>query len=121
MSTPSAAPYIGQILVPNMPELAASQRFGSANRTLRRRPTIHQGRALEKLGHAIEFLYDSQVYQNNGALSQSDMEAVEILMRLSRAVFMECKEVVPVGRGMKLRLLRLVAFFRGCFTCEQGS
>jgi hypothetical protein len=58
---------------------------------------MDQGRALESLGHAIEYLYDSQVYQSdNGVLSQGDMEAVQILMRLSREVFNECKEASPV-------------------------
>ncbi len=60
-----------------------------------------QGHALEALGHAIEYLYDSQVYQNAGNLSASDVEAVEILMRLSREVFVECREVVPTNRGTR--------------------
>jgi hypothetical protein len=70
----------------------------SESKVLRRRPSIEQGRALESLGHAIEYIYDSQVYHSeNGVLSQGDMEAVQILMRLSREVFNECKEVAPAA------------------------
>jgi hypothetical protein len=66
-----------------------------------------QGQALEKLGRAIEFLYDSQVYQNSGELNPDDVEAVHTLMRLSREVFTECREVVPARSGLKLWLLSL--------------
>jgi hypothetical protein len=58
---------------------------------------MSQGQALEMIGHAIEYVYDSRVYRNNGQLSDSDMQAVQILMRLSREVFQECKEVAPVA------------------------
>jgi hypothetical protein len=106
MSTiPSASPY-GQLLVHTLPELADTQRE-RPRQPLRRRPTKTQGQALEKLGRAIEYLYDSQVYQNCGDLSSCDVEAVQILMRLSREVYMECREVVPIHRGLKLWLHKL--------------
>ena len=68
---------------------------------------MDQGHALESLGHSIEYVYDSRVYQNDGELSPSDVEAVQLLMRLSREVFMERREVVPARRGFKLWLLHL--------------
>ncbi len=58
------------------------------------------------IGHAIEYVYDSRVYRNNGQLSDSEMQAVQILMRLSREVFQECKEVAPVVNSDR-RLHRL--------------
>jgi hypothetical protein len=57
---------------------------------------MNQGQALETIGHAIEYVYDSRVYRNSGQLSESEMEAVQILMRLSREVFQDCKEVSSV-------------------------
>lgn len=105
-STPSVSPY-GQLLIHPRPMLAASRGIPASRRAVRRRPTQNQGHALEALGHAIEYLYDSQVYQNSGSLSPSDVEAVEILMRLSRAVFVECSEVVPAHRSIRHWLLKL--------------
>jgi len=105
-TTPSASQY-GQILVHTMPEQTASRRERSSSQALRRRPSMDQGQALEKLGRAIEYVYDSRVYQNSGELSPSDVEAVQMLMRLSREVFVECREIVPARRGLKLWLHKL--------------
>jgi hypothetical protein len=106
-TTPTFASTYGQILVHTIPEQTAPQLVRSSGVALRRRPTMCQGQALEKLGRAIEYLYDSQVYQNSGDLTASDIEAVQILMRLSREVFVECREVVPARRGLKLWLHKL--------------
>ncbi len=109
-TTPSISPY-GQLLIHPRPMHSAFRRVPASSNVLRRRPTVDQGMALEALGHAIEYLYDSQVYQNSGTLSPSDIEAVEILIRLSREVFVECREVVPssrgIHRGIRNWLLRL--------------
>lgn len=105
-TTPSASPY-GQILVHTMPEHTASRRERSSSQALRRQPSMSQGQALEKLGRAIEYVYDSRVYQNAGELSLSDVEAVQLLMRLSREVFVECREIVPARTGLKLLLHKL--------------
>jgi hypothetical protein len=111
-TTTSASPYIGNILVDPMPVLAASRRERSSSHVLRRRPTMSQGQALEKLGRAIEYLYDSQVYQNSGDLTADDVQAVQTLMRLSREVFVECREVVPADCGVKHWLLNLLSGYR---------
>jgi len=73
---------------------------------IRRRPSPEQGRALEKLGHAVEYLVDSRLAMVNEPLSQADIEATDILMRLSRSVFAECKEIVPLWRRVWMRLMR---------------
>jgi hypothetical protein len=58
-----------------------------------RRVTPRAGHALEKLGHAIEYLTDEFVHQG-GSLSSSDaqLQAVQLLMALNRAVYFECPE-----------------------------
>lgn len=109
-STPSFTDF-GQITMHPRPMLSAARGVKLSSLVLRRRPTMTQGQALEVLGRAIEYLYDSQVYQNSGALSPSDIHAVEILMRLSREVFVECRDVAPASRtphtGVRSFLLKL--------------
>jgi hypothetical protein len=61
------------------------------DRIVRRRPDMHQGRALEVLGHAIEYLVDSRMF----------LVKVQILSRCSREVFATCAEVVPVHHRFK--------------------
>ena len=63
-------------------------------RKVLRRGTAEQGRALEMLGHAVEYLVDSRL--RLGTSEYSDELAVQILMRLSREVFAECPEIVPL-------------------------
>lgn len=62
---------------------------------------MEQGRALETLGHAVEYLVDSQLFEVGGGSNRDDHEAVQILMRLSRAVFAECPEAVSLRRRMR--------------------
>ena len=57
----------------------------------RRNPSPMQGRALELLGHAIEYLVDSRLYETWD--TPADAEAVHMLMACSRAVFSECEAV----------------------------
>jgi hypothetical protein len=100
-TTPSTSPY-AKIIVHTMPDPSAAQRDRSASQAIHRRPSMHQGHALESLGHAIEYVYDSRVYRNGGEMSPSDVEAVQLLMRLSREVFVECREIAPARTGLKL-------------------
>ena len=80
------------------PRVAASPR-------IRRRPTMLQGMALESLGHAVEYLVDSRMHLILEATTPADHEAVRILMRLSREVFVSCPEVVPMQRRLSTWLL----------------
>jgi hypothetical protein len=107
MSSIPSTPSYGDILVHPLPALAASSREQTTSRVLRRQPSMTQGQALEKLGRAIEYLYDSQVYQKGCELTQDDVEAVQTLMRLSREVFLQCREVVPMRRGIKQWLFNI--------------
>lgn len=60
-----------------------------------RQPSPKQGRALEVLGHAIEYLMDSYVLTASEDGGSADTEAAQRLMQLNREVFMECAEIVP--------------------------
>jgi hypothetical protein len=106
--TPNSS-SVGQIFVHNIPGLATR----SDSKVIRRRPNMSQGRALETIGHAIEYLYDKRVYRNAGQLSESDTEAVQIMMRLSREVFQECKEVAPVADQRRSLTHRLFSLLTG--------
>jgi hypothetical protein len=111
-TTPFPGPYpttMAHILVHHITSPAASRRAKSTRQVLRRRPTMQQGRALELLGHAIEYLIDTQLHRSTSAVAPSDVAANHLLMRLSREVFAECREIVPVRRKLKLRLRNLFA------------
>lgn len=58
----------------------------------RRKIDRNAGRALEVLGHAIEYLTDEFVHA--GGLDSGELEAIQILMALNRQVYSECP-VVP--------------------------
>jgi hypothetical protein len=68
---------------------------------IRRRGSLEQGRALETLGHAVEYLIDSRLFDGADHNQRDEHEAVQILMRLSRAVFAECPQVISVGRRLR--------------------
>ena len=63
-------------------------------RPVRRRTTPQQGRALEVLGHAIEYLVDSRLPE--GGPTSAENRALRILMACSRSVFEDSVAVVPV-------------------------
>lgn len=69
-------------------------------RAVRRRPSLLQGRALESLGHAVEYLVDSRLFLTGEIVQHDEQDAVQILMQLSRAVFAECTEVVPFSQRL---------------------
>jgi hypothetical protein len=60
----------------------------------RRRISPDAGRALEKLGHAIEYLTDEYIHEG-GTFSRGDakLQAVELLMAINREVYFSCPEV----------------------------
>jgi hypothetical protein len=74
-----------------------------------RRITPEAGHALVILGHAIEYLTDELVHCG-GELSpsNSELQAVQLLMERNRQVYYECPEVVTVGARLR-SMLRLRA------------
>lgn len=75
-------------------------RGGGATR--RRHISPEAGRALEILGHAIEYLTDEFVHAG-GTFSARDprVEAVELLIRLNREIYFECPEVPSVAERLR--------------------
>jgi hypothetical protein len=73
----------------------------------RRRISPDAGRALEILGHAIEYLADEYVHEGK-SLSASDpqVRAMQILMALNRQIYFECP-VVPTLSERLRKFLRV--------------
>ncbi len=62
-----------------------------------RRLTREQGRAIEILGHAVEYLIDSRLF---GGESR-DAEAISLLKRANRRIFQDSVVAVPVGMRVR--------------------
>lgn len=69
---------------------------------MRRHISPDSGRALEVLGHAIEYLADECAFTaaQMGILNSGDprVEAIQLLMLLNRQVYYSCPKVEPVLR-----------------------
>ncbi len=76
---------------------------------VRRRLSPEGGRALEILGHAIEYLADEYAAdpKDKGPLGNADprIEAIQILKALNRAVYFSGTELEPFFRRMRRWLL----------------
>jgi hypothetical protein len=56
------------------------------------------GRALEVLGHAIEYLTDELVIQSDLIFANDPrVEAIQLLMTLNRQIYLQCPEVRTLG------------------------
>jgi predicted component of type VI protein secretion system len=68
--------------------------------------TRDAGRALQLLGHAIEYLTDEYIHETSRlCASDPQVEAIQLLMRLNRQVYYECPVVPTVAE-------RVASFFR---------
>ncbi|MGD0942236.1 MAG: hypothetical protein ABR905_21295 [Terracidiphilus sp.] len=75
----------------------------------RRRITPQAGRALEILGHAIEYLADEFVHQGLPVSAKNgQLQAVQMLMALNRQVYFECPEVPTFAERCRALLGRCV-------------
>lgn len=63
----------------------------------RRRISPEAGRALEKLGHAIEYLSDRFMVSGD-PFSRDQLEAILLLMEINREVYGECPEVPSLSQ-----------------------
>lgn len=101
----------GAVLSPGLVVPLASRR--ATGPTVRRRLSHEGGRALEILGHAIEYLADEYALglEKGGRLGSGDprIEAIQILKGLNRAVYFDGTEVQPVLRRMRRWFLGLGA------------
>ena len=77
----------------------------SVPRRVRRRLSPEGGKAIEVLGHAIEYLADEYAADttSKGVLASADprIEAIEVLKALNRAVYFSGTEVQPVFRRVR--------------------
>ncbi|WP_162601130.1 hypothetical protein [Occallatibacter savannae] len=72
-----------------------------------RRISPEAGRALEILGHAIEYLSDEYVeHAEEVRAADPRVDAIQILMRLNREIYVACPVVPGVGE-------RIMSFLRG--------
>jgi len=92
-----------------IPATAPVASTSSVTGNRRRHITRQAGRALEILGHAIEYLTDEFVHRG-GSFSAHDeqLQAVQLLMALNRKVYFECP-VVPTLRERWQSVVRLLA------------
>ena len=65
---------------------------------VRRAPAPAQGHALSILAHAIEYLIDSRIRE--GGTTDSENEAIRLMMACSRAVFEECALHQPISQRL---------------------
>jgi hypothetical protein len=71
----------------------------------RRRISPQAGRALEALGHAIEYLTDEFIHQGTRfSAREEQFEAVLMLMALNRRVYFECPEMPTFGERCRALL-----------------
>ena len=84
---------------------ASAQATLRCPRGARRRTSVEAGRALEILGHAIEYLTDEYIYAG-GPFSAHDgqVQAIQLLMATNRRIYFECPVVPSVAQ-------RFLAFF----------
>jgi hypothetical protein len=71
----------------------------------RRRITPQAGRALEILGHAIEYLTDEFVHRGGSFTAHDEqVQALQLLMALNRQVYYECPEARTLGERCRALL-----------------
>jgi hypothetical protein len=73
----------------------------------RRRISPEAGRALELLGHSIEYLADEFIHES-GTFSACNpqVEAIQLLMALNREIYLECPEIPSWAE--RFRVLRRI-------------
>ena len=82
----------------SIPVLAPVASTACVHSRRRRRITPEAGRALEILGHAIEYLTDEFLNQGRTFNAKDEqLEAVLMLMALNRQVYYECPEMPTFG------------------------
>jgi len=90
-----------------VPATTPAVRSACIHTNRRRRITPTAGRALEILGHAIEYLTDEFVQDDHAFTVKCDqLQAVQMLMALNRQIYFECPEIPTLGERCRA-LLRI--------------
>ena len=69
--------------------------------TIHRVTSTHHGRTLLTLGHAAEYLANSRRYSTGKVDHAANLEAIHILLEVSRSVFEEFAERRPLNRRVE--------------------
>ena len=106
------------------PSLSQGRAASSAgDLTIHRITKTHHGRTLLTLGHAAEYLAHSRRYSTEKVDHAANVEAIHILMELSRSVFDDFAEPRTVGRRVEdwliERAVRLVELGAGLWAGER--
>jgi hypothetical protein len=102
------------VLVParkprSFPSLSEGRAVSSVgDLTIHRITNTHHGRTLLTLGHAAEYLANSRRYSTQKYDHEADVEAIHILMELSRSVFEDFAERSTLSRRLEQWLIEPV-------------
>jgi hypothetical protein len=92
--------------VPHGAGIKAAENIGESSNA-RRRPIARQidprsGRALEILGHAIEYLTDEYVHAGGSLCAHNgQVEAIQLLIIANRAIYFACPAVPSLGDRLR--------------------
>ncbi len=93
------------VLVPEkaraLPNLSLNRSASAGDLTIHRITKTHHGRTLLTLGHAAEYLANSRRYSTQKIDHEANVEAIHILMGLSRSVFEDYAERRALGRRVE--------------------
>jgi hypothetical protein len=79
----------------SLPVKVSDKSYATTHSDRHRSISPSAGRALEMLGHAIEYLADEYVYRGKTFCADDpEVQAVQLLMTLNREVYLECP-IVP--------------------------
>ena len=107
---PTLVPQKAARAFPSLSHGKASSSVGDL--TIHRITKTHHGRTLLMLGHAAEYLANSRRYSSEKVDHEANVEAIHILMGLSRSVFEEFAERRTLNRRFEQWLVdRAVRLF----------
>ena len=107
---PSLVPQKAPRAFPSLSQGKAASSVGDL--TIHRITKTHHGRTLLTLGHAAEYLANSRRYSTEKVDHEANVEAIHILMGLSRNVFEEFAERRTLNRRFEQWLVdRAVRLF----------
>lgn len=82
--------------------LASEAAMPVAGQMRRRSIDPQTGRALEILGHAIEYLADEFAFQGRSLTAdRGQIEAIQLLMAINRQIYLQCPEVLTFGQWLR--------------------
>ena len=98
-SRPLPAPSRRTQALPSLSQGRAASSAGDL--TIHRITSTHHGRTLLTLGHAAEYLANSRRYSTEKVDHASNIDAIHILMELSRSVFEDFAERRSLNRRLE--------------------